>query len=70
MTCYKEEIFGPALCVMYVDTLSEAIKIINEYFLFNIFLKVTSMETVVLYSRRVEHQPENSNLKSKWGRLV
>lgn len=31
MTCYKEEIFGPALCVMYVDTLSEAIKIINEY---------------------------------------
>jgi len=20
-TCYKEEIFGPALCVMYVDTL-------------------------------------------------
>lgn len=21
MTCYKEEIFGPALCVMYMDTL-------------------------------------------------
>lgn len=25
MTCYKEEIFGPALCVVHVDTLEEAI---------------------------------------------
>lgn len=25
MTCYKEEIFGPALCIMHVDTLEEAI---------------------------------------------
>eukprot|EP00802_Teleaulax_amphioxeia_P003843 Tamp_03846.p2 GENE.Tamp_03846~~Tamp_03846.p2 ORF type:complete len:509 (-),score=91.48 Tamp_03846:1929-3455(-) len=29
MTCYKEEIFGPALCVMKADTLEEAIKLIN-----------------------------------------
>lgn len=25
MTCYKEEIFGPALCVMHVDTLEQAV---------------------------------------------
>jgi len=30
MTCYKEEIFGPALCVMHVETLEEAIKLINR----------------------------------------
>jgi len=30
MTCYKEEIFGPALCVMFADTLDEAIDIINK----------------------------------------
>lgn len=25
MTAYKEEIFGPALCVLYADTISEAL---------------------------------------------
>eukprot|EP01060_Flectonema_neradi_P034937 TRINITY_DN6274_c0_g1_i1.p1 TRINITY_DN6274_c0_g1~~TRINITY_DN6274_c0_g1_i1.p1 ORF type:complete len:516 (+),score=122.61 TRINITY_DN6274_c0_g1_i1:81-1628(+) len=30
MTCYTEEIFGPVLCCMSVDTLDDAIKIINE----------------------------------------
>lgn len=29
MTCYKEEIFGPAVVVMTVDTLEEAIQLIN-----------------------------------------
>lgn len=30
MTCYKEEIFGPALVVLTVDTLDDAIKLINN----------------------------------------
>ena len=30
MTCYKEEIFGPVLVSMSVDTLDQAIKIIND----------------------------------------
>uniref|UniRef100_F1L4E9 Probable methylmalonate-semialdehyde/malonate-semialdehyde dehydrogenase [acylating], mitochondrial n=1 Tax=Ascaris suum TaxID=6253 RepID=F1L4E9_ASCSU len=30
MQCYKEEIFGPVLCVMRVETLSEAMSIINN----------------------------------------
>lgn len=30
MTCYKEEIFGPALCVVHVDTLEQAIEFINN----------------------------------------
>lgn len=30
MTAYKQEIFGPVLCVLYVDTLDEAIDIINR----------------------------------------
>jgi len=30
MRAYKEEIFGPALCVLYVDTLDEAIDLINK----------------------------------------
>ena len=29
MTCYKQEIFGPVLDIMYADTLDEAIEIIN-----------------------------------------
>lgn len=29
MNCYTEEIFGPVLCIMYADTLEEAIEIIN-----------------------------------------
>lgn len=29
MECYKEEIFGPVLCVMNADTLEDAIEIIN-----------------------------------------
>ncbi len=29
MSCYTEEIFGPVLCIMYADTLEEAIEIIN-----------------------------------------
>lgn len=29
-TCYKEEIFGPALCIVYVNTLQEAIELINK----------------------------------------
>ena len=31
MTCYKEEIFGPAISLLYVDTLQEAIDIINRF---------------------------------------
>ena len=30
MTCYKEEIFGPAVCIIYAETLTEAIEIINK----------------------------------------
>lgn len=30
MTCYQEEIFGPALCVVYKETLEEAIDFINK----------------------------------------
>jgi len=30
MTCYKEEIFGPVLCSMEVDSLDDAISLINE----------------------------------------
>jgi len=30
MTCYKEEIFGPVLCVLETDTLDEAIDLINK----------------------------------------
>ena len=30
MTAYKEEIFGPVLCVINVDTLDEAIELINS----------------------------------------
>jgi len=30
MKCYDEEIFGPVLCVVRVDTFEEAIKLVNE----------------------------------------
>jgi len=30
MTCYKEEIFGPALCIVHVHNLDEAIHFINK----------------------------------------
>merc|ERR1712226_1792398 len=30
MKAYKEEIFGPVLCVLSVDTLEEAIQLINN----------------------------------------
>lgn len=30
MKCYKEEIFGPVLVVLFADTLDEAISIINS----------------------------------------
>lgn len=30
MDAYKQEIFGPVLCVLYVDTLEEAVEIINK----------------------------------------
>jgi len=30
MECYKEEIFGPVLCVMQVNTLDEAIDLVNN----------------------------------------
>ena len=30
MKCYTEEIFGPVLCVMEVNTLDEAVSIINS----------------------------------------
>uniref|UniRef100_A0A1I7YYA4 Probable methylmalonate-semialdehyde/malonate-semialdehyde dehydrogenase [acylating], mitochondrial n=1 Tax=Steinernema glaseri TaxID=37863 RepID=A0A1I7YYA4_9BILA len=30
MTCYKEEIFGPVLCVLEADSLDEAIDLINR----------------------------------------
>ena len=30
MKAYKEEIFGPVLCVVNVDTLDEAIDIVNN----------------------------------------
>ena len=34
MTAYKEEIFGLAISILYVDTLDEGIKLINKYLLF------------------------------------
>lgn len=30
MDAYKQEIFGPVLCVIYVNTLDEAIELINK----------------------------------------
>jgi len=30
MTCYKEEIFGPVLCIVCKDTLDEAIEFVNK----------------------------------------
>lgn len=30
MTSYKEEIFGPVLCVVHVKTIQEAIEFINK----------------------------------------
>jgi len=30
MTCYTEEIFGPAMCVLTANTLDEALTIINR----------------------------------------
>jgi len=30
MTCYKEEIFGPVLCVVRVNTFDEAIQLVNK----------------------------------------
>ena len=30
MTAYKEEIFGPVLCVLNADTMEDAIEIINR----------------------------------------
>lgn len=30
MKCYKEEIFGPVLCVMTVDTMDDAVELINR----------------------------------------
>jgi malonate-semialdehyde dehydrogenase (acetylating)/methylmalonate-semialdehyde dehydrogenase len=30
MECYKEEIFGPALCIVHKETLEEAIDFINN----------------------------------------
>lgn len=30
MTCYTEEIFGPALVILTVDSLDEAIELINK----------------------------------------
>jgi len=31
MTCYQEEIFGPALLVMRVDTMEEAMQLIDDH---------------------------------------
>ncbi len=66
MTCYKDEIFGPVLDVMYADTLDDALKIINRYF---IFLKkhylAIPMVMVVLYLHKVVHVLVNSNMKLK-----
>lgn len=33
MTCYKEEIFGPALSIVFVNTLNDAIELINKFLL-------------------------------------
>jgi len=30
MKCYDEEIFGPVMCIVRVDTFDEAIKLVNE----------------------------------------
>ena len=30
MTCYKEEIFGPVLICLHVDTIDEAIELVNK----------------------------------------
>ena len=31
MTCYRNEIFGPVLCVVHVDNLEEAMKLVSEH---------------------------------------
>eukprot|EP01155_Anaeramoeba_flamelloides_P010849 Anaeramoba_flamelloidesa326502_1587.p1 GENE.a326502_1587~~a326502_1587.p1 ORF type:complete len:529 (-),score=106.25 a326502_1587:42-1628(-) len=41
MTCYQEEIFGPVMSVVHVDTLDEAIKLINN----NMYANGTSIFT-------------------------
>lgn len=61
MTAYQEEIFGPVLCVLYADTLDEAIKIINEY---HLQLIVAIHGVMVLpFSLRVVQLPVNSNMR-------
>ena len=30
MTCYKEEIFGPVMCVLLADNIDQALEIINK----------------------------------------
>ncbi len=42
MRCYKEEIFGPVLCVMEAETLDEAIQTINS----NMSLRVMVSNTI------------------------
>jgi len=31
MTCYKEEIFGPVLCIVRANNLNEAIELLNKH---------------------------------------
>ena len=69
LTAYKEEIFGPALCIVYVDSLQEGIELINR-FLFNydkqinlLINSATIGAMVPQFSPEVAPMPENSNMR-------
>ena len=68
---YKEEIFGPVLCVLSVDTLEEAIELINnnpygfknwkaKHFLYILKRKVLPQEMELQFSQPMVQQQGSS----------
>ena len=58
MTAYKEEIFGPVLCVINVDTLDEAIEVTImidqfDYFWMQLYITIASLKKIVLISGKI-----------------
>ncbi len=67
MTCYKEEIFGPVLCIVRADTFEKGIEIINKYiylFIMNlIIVKAIVGVTDVLSSPSLDLMLESMKFK-------
>lgn len=63
MTAYKEEIFGPSLCVLTADSLDEAMNIINAYIsLIILIILVINMVMELPSSPNQVQLQENSNV--------